>query len=147
MDPTEPYVRWSPLFSIKVPYIDQQHQQLIQIANDFFERMQTEPLAAAATDVLNRLIRYAERHFQDEEELWQAAQVPAEQLATHRQRHTQLVEDVFNLHQQLVAGQSASREAIEAFLNGWIVRHILDEDQRLARYCAELTNFRPGRFT
>ena len=147
MNSTEPYVRWSPLFSISVPYIDRQHQQLLEIANDFFARMQAGPSAAAATDTLNRLIRYAERHFQDEEELWQAAQVPAADLEAHRQRHAQLVEEIFSLHQQLAAGQPTSRERVKSFLNAWIVRHILDEDKRLERYCAELVNFRPGRFT
>jgi len=94
------YVLWCEMFSIVVPYIDDQHKKLVRIVNEFHAALKEKRAGDAVFTTLNRLIEYTERHFRDEEKLMQLAEYPAEHLHEHKKIHARLFEEIFELQEQ-----------------------------------------------
>ena len=89
---------WSNDYLIGDETIDAEHKELFRIINNFHdkwqERKESEDREAIAT-VLNRLVRYAEEHFQHEELIMRGADFPL--IAEHRSIHEGLFERIFQI--------------------------------------------------
>jgi hemerythrin len=125
------FIEWCDLFRIGIPAIDSQHQGLIDIANTFHLQMTREFKSKPIFETLNRLIAYAQDHFSAEEDLLEKQGFPKELLAEHKEKHEQLVEDIFSLNEDLVNGRISTMGEIETFLVNWLVLHILIEDKKI----------------
>ena len=136
------YVIWCDMFSINVPYIDNQHRKLIEIANNFHAALKEKKTEKNLFQTLNSLIRYAEKHFRDEEKLMEEAKYPSENFQEHKRIHEKLVEDIFELQQKFTESGAKSVYEIEVFINNWLIKHILYEDKKLQPFCELLRNFR-----
>ncbi|MEI6128375.1 MAG: bacteriohemerythrin [Pseudomonadota bacterium] len=133
------YVVWCDMFSVGVPFIDHQHQWLINLLNRFHELFSQGKAAPVVEKVLTQLIRYADKHFHDEEQLMLSARYP--DIEAHKKLHETLVIDIFKLQEDM-QNKAFDAHALELFLNMWIVRHILVEDKKLQKYCVDFINFR-----
>ena len=136
------YVLWSDMYSIRVPYIDSQHEKLLGIVNRCHEALKTGRSRQAVFETFNALIRYAERHFRDEEALMELARYPAPDRDLHKKAHEELVQDIFRLHNGWGARGAEDLHGLELFLNNWIIKHILLMDKLLEPFCGDLTNYR-----
>ncbi len=81
-------LQWDDAYVIGQPLIDQQHQMLFQLANRVFHISQEHNQRHALQEVFAALFDYTERHFHDEEEVWQSLE--ATLCRQHRERHRQL---------------------------------------------------------
>lgn len=88
--------------------------------------------------ILNSLIRYAEEHFRDEETVMDLAGYPADEALSHRMIHEGLIEEIFALNEELKVPEEKPLHDVEVFLNGWLIRHILTQDKKLASYAVYL---------
>ena len=138
-----PYIIWSDFFSVGVPFIDGQHQTLIKIVNNFYAAYKADIAIEDVFQILNKLTEYAEQHFHDEEKLMRAAKYPKEELEDHKKEHEKLLLDVFELNDQLFSGEKKVVFNIEVFLNGWLIKHILESDKKYQPYCKVVKNFNP----
>ncbi len=136
-----PYAIWSDMFSIKMPFIDNQHRKLLEIVNDFYAAIIYNMDKKDLFKILNSLIQYAETHFRDEEKIMEIAGYPPENTEEHKKIHEQMVNDIFNLHQELIQSEEKTIYELEIFLNNWLVQHILNEDKKLQPYCEKLQDF------
>lgn len=132
------YVVWSEMFSTRVPYIDNQHKKLLDIVNEFHGALKEKMGEDILFQILNSLIRYAEEHFRDEETVMDMTGYPADEALSHRKLHEELVEEIFALNENLKGPEKKSLQDIEVFLNGWLIRHILIQDKKLASYAGHL---------
>jgi len=139
------YVVWSDMFSVKMPYIDNQHKKLFEIANDFHTALEDNKGKEFLFEILNSLIHYTEEHFRDEEEIMEMAGYPAVDIESHKKNHEQLVRDIFGLHQGFTNSEEKTTHELEIFLNNWIIQHILLEDKKYGPFCANLTDYRPRK--
>lgn len=139
------YVAWSDMFSVRIPYIDNQHKQLLETANDFHAAFKGDKDKNFLFEILNALIHYTEEHFRDEEELMEKAGYPAVDIKSHKKIHEQLVRDIFELHQGFMNSEEKTAHELEIFLNNWLVQHILLEDKKYEPFCENLTGFRPHK--
>ncbi|WP_024538851.1 GGDEF domain-containing protein [Comamonas badia] len=125
---------WDESFATGLPEMDGQHRELVNLFNGlglalFVHGVQDEgPLA----DAFDRLLRYTESHFAEEEALMRRMALDPRFIASHLAAHTQFVE-----HLQAIWGQRASlpdlRVTLTDFLTSWMALHILGADQSLAR--------------
>jgi hemerythrin len=139
------YVVWSDMFSVRMPYIDNQHKKLLEIANDFHAALKDNKDRKSLFEILNSLIHYTEEHFRDEEEIMEMAGFPAVDMESHKKIHEQLVRDIFGLHQGFTNSEEKTTHELEIFLNNWLVQHILLEDKKYEPYCENLTDYRPRK--
>ncbi len=135
------YALWCDMFSIKVPFIDNQHKKLLNIANDFHKARNENRGKESLFEILNSLIRYAEQHFRDEERLMEAAGYPPDDIKEHKRIHEQLINDIFRLHQDFSQSAEKTVYEMEMFLNSWLIQHILITDKKLELYCRDIQYF------
>jgi hemerythrin-like metal-binding protein len=139
-----PYVVWSEMFSVGIPHIDKQHQGLFEITNRFHEAIDQRRGQETVFDILNSLVRYAQDHFRDEEEMMRGSDFPDEEVEAHIRVHEQLVQDIFDLLQSLRESGEKSVHELETFTNNWMIKHILVEDKKYQPHCHGQREFKPG---
>jgi hemerythrin-like metal-binding protein len=126
---------WNDNLLTGIAIVDQQHRGLVDLVNEAapilalsnaLESDQLQPL-------LNRLFDYAAAHFKTEEDLMAASGIDARVLAHHRRTHAHFVEQVSAMAARFTQAGGISGEQLLSFLAGWLVFHILGEDQTMAR--------------
>lgn len=126
---TTPYVPWSPLYEIEVPRIDEQHRGLASLVSEFHAACAEGCGRERVFPLLNRLVRYAEEHFRDEEALMGAGRYP--DLLRQRREHEKLTVAIFALAERYERGEAEITDEVMAFLKAWLIDHILREDKKL----------------
>lgn len=134
------YITWCKLFSVKIPTIDQQHRRLFDIINDFHEGIRNNEPREFIFDTLNELIQFTDYHFQDEIRLLAASHYPKDQLEKHKEIHEKLILDIFELHRKYTQNEPQTLYEIEAFLNNWIIRHVLEVDKKYQPFITSKIN-------
>ena len=123
---------FSQAHEVGVPEIDQQHRQLVLLANflnDAIRGMEPPDIIARRFD---ELILYTQFHFATEERLMERYGYPME--AAHRTVHTRLVEEVGAIKQRLEhGGELIALQTIK----DWLLDHIEHMDKPMGRFLAE----------
>ena len=128
------FIRWCGLLVIGHPVIDEQHQKLFSIINEFHNQLETRESKHLAVDTLNRLIKFAQKHFAAEEAISKQFGFPDKKLTQHKKIHEQLIFDIFELHQEITSSTSIDLRSISSFLTEWIILHILIEDNKYKNF-------------
>lgn len=123
-------ITWQKDFSVGIKVIDDQHQHMIEIINELFEKLTTTLGPIDITSFFEDAIAYSEYHFQTEENFF--SHYPYSEQAAHLQAHR----DYKNKINSLMVHQSdlnatAKAAALLDFLNSWWVGHITGMDQTL----------------
>lgn len=126
------YMEWTPTFETGVKLIDDEHRELVAILNEFHLALAKNLGDVIAFTTLNKLIRYAEKHFADEEALMAKARYPA--MRTHVEEHAELMAQVFELNGRLTRREEALSMELFEFLRAWLVEHILGSDMEFGRF-------------
>lgn len=117
---------WSEQYLVGNKTIDDEHKELFNLINQFHtDWVETQDRQVIAR-VLNRLVDYAERHFQHEEAIMAEAGYPM--LTEHQKVHEMLFDKIFNLHQDYVRNDLRLEIGMVKFLKNWLVDHILEND-------------------
>lgn len=120
-------IQWDPRYAIGHALIDAEHQALVALAREF----------AAATDqhVLQKLTmqlyKYTREHFAHEEELMREINYPY--ARAHTDQHNTMLTRLNDVSAR-IAKNEHHREAIEAWINEWVVQHIARADAMLLTY-------------
>lgn len=138
-----PFIVWTKFFSTGINYVDRQHKQLINIANEFHEHVINNANKSSLFSTLNKLIAYAEEHFRDEELVMEKANINSEHLERHKKLHEELTLSVFELNSELERGEKKTIQDIENFLDEWLIKHILEEDRKMLPFSANVRNYNP----
>lgn len=125
-------IRWTEKFAVNQDLIDDQHRYLFQLINDFHDAYMQRQTRQEVLILLNRLIDYAQRHFDDEERIMAEKAYP--QLEAHQALHVKLFEEIFTLNEKLSdRALNPTRDTI-AFLENWLTDHILLHDLKFAEH-------------
>lgn len=129
------FMEWTDEFSVGVPEIDADHQQLLKHINDLHEAVEREAGGEVLDKVFDALPLYVSYHFAHEEGLFLRTKYPG--YAKHRRAHLALRNTVTEVHSEF---QSGSREVLPQqvleFLKTWLYEHILVADQAFGAYLA-----------
>jgi hemerythrin len=117
-------------YSVGISMLDEQHKQLLSIANDLYELLSKKKYRAEALNILNRLYTYTEYHFICEEGLLLEHNYPG--LDEHIEHHTAFTKQVRENIALANASIDYPIEKLMTFLKDWILNHLQKEDRR---YC------------
>ena len=124
---------WSDKIRTGNKYIDLQHQDLIDLINEFAEVVEAGAAPQQFIDVIHRLENYVLFHFHTEENLMANRRISHEHTKRHILAHQRFSENI----QSYKAGiQVAKPEEIVIYLVTWLTEHIERTDQELARLLA-----------
>lgn len=128
-------IEWDKTFSVGVPEFDDQHAELIEIANELHTAMVSGDEERTVRAILSRLVEHAAEHFAFEER--QMAQACYSGAVEHRREHRALLAKFAQFQSQIaVSGSILSVHALE-FLRYWLLEHIVRKDRALGEF---LTN-------
>lgn len=116
-------VIWDKSYSVGNSSIDEEHKELIRIIN----KLDSNTHSADLNLILEELTDYIGYHFSNEEELLEKAHYS--ELNKHRKQHTQFIERVDFLMQELIEGKTPIEET-KLFLSQWLIEHIMGVDQQ-----------------
>jgi hemerythrin len=123
---------WSEIYSVGNDTIDQQHQQLFDIANRYAEALEKGMGRKSLVEIFNELVSYTAYHFKEEENMMREGGYP--DLANHKVNHEKLVKLVMNYKQQLDMGESGIEQRALDFIQTWLNGHILGMDRKYREY-------------
>lgn len=138
---THPII-WNESFSVGVETMDQHHQHLARLINRLAERKSEGLDSESMGDILGALVRYAEYHFQQEEELMARINYP--ELESHRKEHLQFCEIISETCYEASLGVVGPRELF-SYLTRWWRNHILHEDMKYKSLLGTLPEHQRGQ--
>ena len=130
-EPEDFFIRWDPKYKIGIPVIDEQHEHLVNLCNDFYQSLlknnNLENYQSLVKSTLENCLSYAATHFKEEERLMIAANF--EGYKQHKASH-----DAFTQKCEINYGYIDKLSVAEAikfahFLYDWIHNHIAHEDR------------------
>ena len=123
---------WKPEYSVGHPAIDADHKGLFALVRELREADMSDGLL---TSILGRLEAYAEGHFAREEAMMRTGGYP--DLDEHMAKHRVFVEwldSVKKTYHRAAESPFQVGEAVNDFLQRWLVEHILEEDMQYRDY-------------
>lgn len=129
-------IQWRDQMNVGIPEVDEDHRHLVAIINDFegaARRGAGQVDEGNMRSILRRLQLYAREHFAREEAMQSRAGYDG--LAENKAQHALLLRaltDFIALYMEGKLGASAvATEKMTAFLNRWLVDHILKTDLKM----------------
>jgi hemerythrin len=123
---------WKQTYSVGIPSIDAQHQNLFAIAHELYSAMGTGQSKAVMARILERLSTYTEMHFAHEERLMKQHEYP--DTDQHARQHMDLYNQVLKFQEDYKAGRAAMSVSVLKFLKHWLEDHILGSDMAYSPY-------------
>lgn len=125
-------IEWTDEFKLGLPAIDSDHQQLLELCNQFLEAAQAEQPIRQLAEILDRLILRTRAHFLAEERLLDRHGYPG--LAIHKAEHDRLLVQAGTLKARYDdASQDADVRHLTMetadFLQVWLLDHIRTNDR------------------
>ncbi|MDC0335853.1 bacteriohemerythrin [Pseudodesulfovibrio sp.] len=128
-------IEWDDSLLLGVKEIDEQHQQLVKIANSLLAAIADEEKEPVLSKALSWLREYTVFHFNSEEEYMEQIGYP--KRSEHAQQHLELKENVKTFQKMLYRKEAVEVSKIKNLLYEWLVGHIIDSDMAIARYLKE----------
>lgn len=120
------FLSWNKQYLIGEVTIDEQHQELFRLINDFHSQWLAQQDRKEIARILNQLVAYAEMHFQHEEIIMRATEYPL--LETHHQEHEKMFETIFKLNRSFESGDLHLEQDTLRFIKNWLTEHIVHND-------------------
>lgn len=139
---------WDESFATGVAEIDEQHMILVHTLNEASIRLAAEGGADQLERITQDLLAYALYHFETEETLMREfgyEEDAAGDAARHLEQHRSFSSRVVAVRDSLKAGNPIAPAELLAFLNEWLVNHILNTDKRLGAFIVARREARTSR--
>jgi hemerythrin len=127
---------WKDDFTLGIPAMDQQHQQLIEQINRLDDAVRISIRNPAIPGILTALVHCTTSHFENEEKLLR--ETGFTELDGHLEIHQKLLRAVTDVMEKVKSGKLSASANLAAFLHFWLEKHIMDYDQQYARHIARL---------
>ena len=131
------FLSWRREYEVGVWQIDAEHRSLFKLVNEFHDTHARGHSRKEIARVLNRLVAYAEEHFQHEERLMSENDYPL--LDQHREQHGALVSSIFAIEERLAHDIAGAGAEILQFIRKWLVEHIIRNDMHIGDYLQRRT--------
>lgn len=128
-------IDWTNKLDVGLPEINAQHRELIDLSNGLIQAMTIGKGADVLDEAFTQLREYTKKHFRDEEAYMREIGYP--ELDKQEKVHKLLVMEVDNFHEELAKGNVTPKQALD-FINGWIVKHIVQMDSKIGEYARTL---------
>ena len=130
---------WDKHFVTGLSEVDQQHQHLVGIINQFGGLLAENKVAFNdLEEVFAKLADYARYHFQEEEALMAEMGIDRRHLGPHIEAHRSFLREISAMHAGLSPDNLDAAKHILDLLTHWLAYHILGSDQNMARQMAAI---------
>ncbi len=126
---------WLDSFACGNQTIDDQHQNLFEIANNLLADISNAKHANKQLPDIQSLIAAIRIHFNDEEEILSTLGYPM--LEKHKRRHTELLSKATELNSRCERGKLAPAELLGFLTFDVVSEHMLAEDQKFFPFMAD----------
>jgi hemerythrin-like metal-binding protein len=126
-------IKWdNQLFSVDVALIDDQHQKLINILNQFYNSYNQQNQKQNLQDLLDELLDYSVYHFHTEEKYFRDSDEP--QVKSHLNQHNFFIRKVNDF--RIAFNNDETKLTIELiyFLKDWLINHIQGTDMKFKHF-------------
>ena len=124
----EVFFKWSSEYSVNIPTIDEQHQELVNILNRLFIAVSKREGNKVIAGILDALMDYTQTHFSLEERLMKEAKY--EDFENHKQEHVKLIAQLDQLSKKYMLEEKPIYFEMLNFLRTWLKEHILGRDTK-----------------
>lgn len=131
---------WNTNFETGNEEIDEQHKELVYLLNKLANTL-THDDSIEVNEAFAELAKYADYHFETEEDIWAHYFKDDNWFTSHQLSHASFLPKVLELKNK--DADQPMQEMIEdivKFLIRWLAFHIIDEDKRLSFVIDELKN-------
>lgn len=135
-----PFIEWKTEYEIDVEEIDEQHQRLVEILNDFHHAMSSGSGKEEVGETIEELENYVDYHFGSERDLAENCGFSHDCRSchsSHQQAHKEFAEQVADLRKLHENDDATVHIKTLRFLRTWLQEHIGGMDQQLGQYINE----------
>lgn len=126
------FFQWDPAkYSIDVPAMDKEHQQLINIMNKLYDKHTAKASKAGTAPVVKELGEFVVKHFKDEEDYFMKLPDYSKK-EIHKKIHADLI-NKFTTHAQAFEKEGVLKEEFFTFLKVWLTAHIAGVDMNYGK--------------
>ncbi|NPA94564.1 MAG: hemerythrin family protein [Thermodesulfobacteria bacterium] len=125
-------MKWDRIYMTGIKKVDDEHKILVNMLNKLETCIATPCSDEVLAMVLRNLVDYVKFHFKSEEEVMERIGFP--ELQRHKVLHKDLVNEVATILLDLKRDRLWTVPELTAFLQHWLVDHILGEDLKIGRY-------------
>ena len=128
---------WNDGFATGVAEIDEQHMILVHTLNEAAVKLAVDAHPGQIEQITQDLLAYALYHFETEEALMQEYGYEEDarpDWTLHLEQHRSFSAKVVEVREGIKGGNPITPEELLAFLNSWLVNHILNTDKRLGAF-------------
>lgn len=125
---------WNKDMAVGVAVIDEQHQRLVELVNEFYYAFMDGKDKEVLDEVIERCNHYADMHFATEEEYMDAYKDSYPGYAEHLKLHRQFEERVVDGMLRFVRGDEDLSAEFLDFLTDWWFKHINGVDKKFGAF-------------
>lgn len=129
------FINWTDELSVGVELFDNDHKQLVALANNLHDSITVGAQQAVMASILNDLVKYTVFHFGHEEGIMIQYGYP--DYEKHKKEHDALVAKVQDYYEQVMAGKTSISLSLIGFLKDWLVNHIMGSDKQYRDFFAK----------
>ena len=129
-------VTWEETYKTKIPYIDNQHKELINLINELYQACMTRQTVGTTFEkTMHKMVDYVHFHFSAELVLLGKINYPM--LPDHKAQHNSLVKQILEAEKEYEAGNKYTPNQFVRTLKDWVLSHIAITDKLYATYVAD----------
>ena len=125
------YLEWKPHFSVGVPAVDFEHQELIGLINKLHDSLVADSSRDRAQEFVGELHARISAHFALEEKLMREARY--DQYLEHKTDHEALLDEISDIGDAVGDDSEQLSDALARQLDTWFSVHFQTHDARLHR--------------
>jgi len=132
------FIPWEDRFAVGIPLIDDQHKDLLKLANALYDtcRQGKEFVPAGFRTAAVAAVEYVKVHFSVEEKIMERVGYP--DMAEHKAKHQEFVIKVLAEVKNFEEGKAFVPNRFVLFLRDWILSHIALVDKKMAHYVLDM---------
>lgn len=125
-------IAWDKSIILNVRLIDEQHKELVDLINAFYESIRKKEPNTAILELLQGLLDYTRFHFTAEQDLMRKHNYPG--LKDQLKEHKDFIEHITDCHTRISEGKLVVSLEVTSFLRTWLIEHIKGTDKKLAEF-------------
>ncbi len=125
-------IDWKDEFSLGIPSIDYEHQELIGLINESYEHVAENDSIMAIQEFLGEIYAKISAHFALEERLMK--EMNYDQYEDHKTDHEQLLDDILTIMDECNQMTLLDEKEFGERLTNWFTEHFKTKDARLHKY-------------
>lgn len=126
------YIVWEDKYKTGYKKIDDQHMELIEIANDLYDSLdnkdsENDELREAFKKALKKTVDYIDYHFHYEEKIMHA--IKYDRILDHASHHRDFTHKIYDYVKLYENGSADSINSLLKYLREWFLNHISKTDK------------------